>query len=274
MAARTGCIIPRKIVYMFRFFTIFILLCTSISRLIASQEDATEPVPTAYFHAVIFEGGGAIDLSFAPWDNFLEENATSFTIKIGSYRISQKFCYYGSSPIRFYDQSNSLVLEYHFKSSSSSVPEVLLLIQKSADKSLKAYGLPFDMNRIPMGHYLFQSFAKEPTFFKVDKEKFAIKPRTSRLFMPNNNSKNCLINGYLQRADKYQDALVALLPKHRAKRGILSLKVSEDRIILQQFTTQSVDLQSVVGYGSTPRLERILPEEDGNETKPPNFTDN
>ena len=274
MAARTRCINPRQFVEMFRFFTTFILLCTSINKSIASQEDATGPVPTAYFHAVIFEGGGAIDLSFAPWGNFLEENATSFTIKIGSYRVSQKFCYYGSSPIRFYDQSNSLALEYHLKPSSEVPSEELLLIQKSDDQSLRAYGLPFDMTAIPMGSYLFQSFAKEPTFFKVDDQKFSIKPRASRLFMPNNNAKNCLINGYLRRADKYQDALVAFLPKHRAKRGILSVKVSDDRIILQEFTTQSLDPQSVVGYGSTARFERILPEEDGNETKPPNFTDN
>ena len=64
-----------------------------------AQEDA--PKPSAIFKAVFWDRFTSKNLSYAPWGNYEENNATMVSLQVGFSTVSRPFAYYGSSPVKF-----------------------------------------------------------------------------------------------------------------------------------------------------------------------------
>ena len=239
-----------------------IIFLFSFGHNLFSLEESPQTSAPAFFHTIIFEGGGSEDLTYVPWGNADDENATRYSIRVGSFRMTKKFCYYGNSPIRFYDQERELVFEHEFSRDGQGDFEQIILIRRLRDGKLKSHGIPFAESLVPMGSFLLQSFANESTFFKAGETKMSIQPGKSRLFHSGQNTQNLSVNGYLMRNGKYKEALTQNISKPQSKRGIITVRVSGDLIRSTSLITGSVQKSFVLGYNSpkTMNPESNLPE--------------
>ena len=96
-------------------FNQWVLICLyTLGPSLFSLEESSQTSTPAFFHTIIFEGGGSKDLTYLPWGNAEDEYATRYSIRVGSFRMTKKFCYYGNSPIRFYNKDRELVFDHGF----------------------------------------------------------------------------------------------------------------------------------------------------------------
>ena len=228
---------------------LLIFLC-SFGQSLFSLEESPQTSGPAFFHTIIFEGGGSEDLTYAPWGNTEDENATRYSIRVGSFRMTKKFCYYGNSPIRFYNQDREPVFEHEFSRVGRGDFEQIILIRRMKDGKLTSHGLPFAESLVPMGSFLLQSFANESTFFKAGEMKMSIQAGKSKLFHSGQSTQNLSVNGYLMRNGKYKEALTQNISKPLSKRGIIAVRVSGDLIRSTSLITGSSQKSFVLGYNS------------------------
>ena len=241
--------------------SVLIFLCLFGQSLFSLEESPQTSTP-AFFHTIIFEGGGSEDLTYVPWGNAEDENATRYSIRVGSFRMTKKFCYYGNSPIRFYNKDRELVFEHGFSRDGRGDFEQIILIRRLKDGKLTSHGIPFAESLVPMGSFLLQSFANESTYFKAGETKMSIQSRKSRLFHSGQNTQNLSVKGYLMRNGKYKEALTQNISKPQSKRGIIAVRVSGDLIRSTSLITGSVQKSFVLGYNSPKTInhELNLPE--------------
>ena len=64
-----------------------------------AQEDA--PKPSAIFKAVFWDRFTSKNLSYAPWGNYEDNNATMVSLQVGFSTVSRPFVYYGPPPVKF-----------------------------------------------------------------------------------------------------------------------------------------------------------------------------
>ena len=64
---------------------------------------AKETKPTAIFSAVFWDRFTTKSITYAPWGNFDDLNATKITLQVGFSTPSQPFVYYGKPPIKFFE---------------------------------------------------------------------------------------------------------------------------------------------------------------------------
>ena len=239
-------------------FNQWALICFfSFGQSLFSLEESPETSGPAFFHTIIFEGGGSEDLTYVPWGNAEDENATRYSIRVGSFRMTKKFCYYGESPIRFYNQDREPVFEHEFSRDGRGDFEQIILIRRMKDGKLTSHGLPFAESLVPMGSFLLQSFANESTFFKAGEMKMSIQAGKSKLFHSGQSTQNLSVNGYLMRNGKYKEALTQNISKPLSKRGIIAVRVSGDLIRSTSLITGSSQKSFVLGYNSP---KTIYPE--------------
>lgn len=231
----------------------------------------TEPaVPRAIFSTIFWADDRTDFLTYAPWGNEGESNATLLSLNISSNRPSGRFAYYGPSPLRLYRKnlvyesgeesgedakvSNELALvkEYEFSHLSDGYLEELLVLMGTDDASLRIKPISFDPAKIPQGCFLFQSLAKENTYFALGDQKFALPKGGSKLIKPVDleNQSNLRIEGFLQRNQKYQSAVVKKISRFREKRGLVLVQSKKFSINLNFLLEQDGPLSSVIGYGS------------------------
>ena len=111
-----------------------------------SQEIQTKP--TAIFSAVFWDRFTSKSITYAPWGNFDEQNATKITLQVGFSTPSQPVAYYGKSPIRFFettfleDEEGSYsekveeMCEFSFEQDSGTTKELFLIFLKFLFESL------------------------------------------------------------------------------------------------------------------------------------------
>ena len=239
-------------------FNQWALICFfSFGHSLFALEEPPENSAPAFFHTIIFEGGGSEDLTYAPWGNAEDVNATLYNIRVGSFRMTKKFCYYGSSPIRFLNQDGELVFEHGFSRVGRGDFEQIILIRRMKDGKLTSHGLPFAESLVPMGSFLLQSFANESTFFKAGETKISIQSGKSKLFHSGQNTQGLSVKGYLMRNGKYKEALTQNISKPQSKRGIIAVRVSGDLIRSTSLITGSIQKSFVLGFNSPKTINSV-----------------
>jgi len=83
---------------------LFVYLSILILGQICLFSQALESKPTAIFSSVFWDRFTSKSITYAPWGNFDEQNATKITLQVGFSTPSQPVAYYGKSPIRFLKQ--------------------------------------------------------------------------------------------------------------------------------------------------------------------------
>jgi len=61
-------------------------------------------IPTAIFKAIFWDKFTSKNLSYAPWGNHNDKNATMVSLQVGFSTVSRPFVYYGSSPVKFFEK--------------------------------------------------------------------------------------------------------------------------------------------------------------------------
>ena len=121
--------------------------------------------PTAIFTAVFWEKYASAQLSYAPWGNGNEVNATTRNLRIGFSSPSKEFAYYGDDNVAFYpvniggeDEVGELemekVAEFSFTAKKDVIQRYLLLFLKGKfyiGIKYKIHGFPFLFQRFHLG---------------------------------------------------------------------------------------------------------------------------
>ena len=260
-----------------------------LSLLGLSSED---PKPTAYFQAILWDSERSETFTYAPWGNIDDQNASLLNISVSSDTLTVRFAYYGTSPLKLYRQKKEsviknqnklagnsldirqleLAVEYDFQidegSTVSANKEDILLLRRANLNKFNVYALPFSQNKVPNGSFLFQSFAKEDTFFRAGTQKFKLSAGGSRLVTPKIGEleKSLKIEGFLLKDKKYQLAMERNIGAFEKKRGIFIINVKGKSIKPYSLIERYTNYENALGYGASPSSNEPILED--NETNP------
>ena len=277
---------------LFHTFTLFfLLLLTPVVLLGLSGE---KPKPVAYFQAILWDSEEAETFSYAPWGNAEDQNASFLSISISSDTLTGRFAYYGTSPLRLYRKKEEtgksstntlsgnsldtnqweLAVEYDFQIDgghlASAAKEEVLMLQKGNLNKFKVYALPFSENKVPNGSFLFQSFAKEDTFFRTGSQKFKLPAGGSQLIAPKaaESEKSLEIEGFLLRNQKYQLAVQRKIGAFEKKRGIFIINVKGNTIKPYSLIERYSNYDNAFGYGVRPLTNEPTLEDNATHPAP------
>jgi len=275
---------------LFHILILFFLL--QITPLILFGLSGEKPKPTAYFQAILWDSEEAETFTYAPWGNSEDQNASLLSISISSDTLTRRFAYYGTSPLKLYRQKEGagngspntsssnfldtnqweLAVEYNFQIDgdhvATAIKEEVLMLRKGNLNKFNVFALSFSESKVPKGSFLFQSFAKEDTFFRVGSQKFKLSGGGNRLIVPKaGESKRSLeIEGFLLRNQKYQLAMQRNIGAFEKKRGIFIINTKGNTIKPYTLIERYSNYENAFGYGVSP-LTNEPPSED-NATNP------
>ena len=275
---------------LFHTVTLFFLL--QITPLVLPGLSGEEPKPSAFFQAILWDSEEAETFTYAPWGNAEDQNASLLNISISSDTLTRRFAYYGTSPLRLYRQKEEtgksspntlngnswdsdqweLAVEYNFQIGenhvTTAIKEEVLMLRKVNLNKFKVYALPFSVDKVPKGSFLFQSFAKEDTFFRVGSKKFKLSAGVSRLIAPKagESEKSLEIEGFLLRNQKYQLAMQRNIGAFEKKRGIFIINAKGNAIKPYTLIERHSNYENAFGYGVRPLTNE--PTLEDNATNP------
>ena len=275
---------------LFHAITMFFLL--QITPLVLPGLSGEEPKPSAFFQAILWDSEEAETFTYAPWGNAEDQNASLLSISISSDTLTRRFAYYGTSPLRLYRQKEEtgksspnilsgnswdinqweLAVEYSFQIDgghlASAIKEEVLMLRKGNLNKFNVYALPFSEDKVPKGSFLFQSFAKEDTFFRVGSQKFKLSAGVSRLIAAKagESEKSLEIEGFLLRNQKYHLAMQRNIGAFEKKRGIFIINSKGNAIKPYTLIERHSNYENAFGYGVRPLTNEPTLEE--NATNP------
>ena len=275
---------------LFHILILFFLL--QITPLILFGLSGEKPKPTAYFQAILWDSEEAETFTYAPWGNSEDQNASLLSISISSDTLTRRFAYYGTSPLKLYRQKEGagngspntsssnfldtnqweLAVEYNFQidgdHAATAIKEEVLMLRKGNLNKFNVFALSFSESKVPKGSFLFQSFAKEDTFFRVGSQKFKLPGGGNRLIVPKaGESKRSLeIEGFLLRNQKYQLAMQRNIGAFEKKRGIFIINTKGNTIKPYTLIERYSNYENAFGYGVSPLTNE--PTSEDNATNP------
>ena len=159
--------------------------------------------PTAVFSAVFWERFMSARVSYAPWGNENDDNATFCEVQVGFSAPSQKFVYYGTENLKFYDPSETStsvevealteeepvertpIAEFPFSSYGEDETKQYLLLflkdPKGTELKYKIHAFPFSTADVPQGSLKCYSQLRETVYFTFGKSKASLSSGKSTL---------------------------------------------------------------------------------------------
>ena len=259
-----------------------------ISGLFGQNPKNKEEKPTAAFSAVFWDRFMGARVSYAPWGNHSDENATFREVQIGFSSPSQKFVYYGKETLNFYDArevSNSTeqenekeripVAQFEFTHNEDEpMKEYLLLLIKQSGKGLKykLHAIPFSYSDVPASSLKCYSQLRETIYVAFEKARLSIPPGKSKLIQGEfgAGSERYLLEGYFREQGKYVKELSQQMQFSSNQRGILLFSKERNRLRVKSYLETRQSLINAIGYGVAPLLTSMEEKEeeipDGNGT--------
>jgi hypothetical protein len=163
-------------------------------------------------------------------------------------------------------------MEYNFQIDgdhvATAIKEEVLMLRKGNLNKFNVFALSFSESKVPKGSFLFQSFAKEDTFFRVGSQKFKLSGGGNRLIVPKaGESKRSLeIEGFLLRNQKYQLAMQRNIGAFEKKRGIFIINTKGNTIKPYTLIERYSNYENAFGYGVSPLTNE--PTSEDNATNP------
>ena len=248
-----------------------------------SQEVQTKP--TALFSAVFWDRFTSKNVTYAPWGNYDDKNATWITLQVGFSTPSQPFAYYGKSPIRFfetifsedenqegpYKQTTREFAEFSFDKDFGITKELFLIFLKQQNQSkFRLTSLPLAQESFEYGSFLCYSQCKEPLYLAYGKQKQALGVGKYVKFKQDEKSDNetVQLKVYKRLGSKYEEAASDYLALSPTRRSIGFLAPNRNRIRLKRYYFNNVPLESAIGYDSLPSTEVLENEIEDNSTSP------
>lgn len=225
------------------------------------------PEPTAVFRAVFWDRFTSRDLSFAPWGNGEEANATILSARVGFSQPSRSFVYYGDSPFKVFTKSFVQVDENSTQVKLNKVAEfpfqlrkgitkryLLILIKQTGSQEFKVYPLPVSQSNLPFGSFVCYSQVKEVLYLAFGSQKNVLNPGKSVKFSYEEieDIDKSKLRVFTRRNSKYEEAMVGHQRLSRESRSVIFLSAERDRIRLKRYSMKREPMESALGFGSSP----------------------
>lgn len=228
-----------------------------------------EPKPTAVFKAVFWDRFTSKDLSFAPWGNAEEANATIFSARVGFSQPSRSLVYYGDSPFKVFTKSfvqvdeNSTKLQLNKVANFSFQPRkgitqryLLILIKQPQSQEFKVYPLPISQSNLPFGSFVCYSQVKEVLYLAFGSQKNVLNSGKSVKFSYEEieDIDKSKLRVFTRRNSKYEEAIVHNQRLSRESHSVIFLSAERDRIRLKRYSMKREPVESALGFGSMPLI--------------------
>lgn len=225
--------------------------------------------PKALFQAIFLEEDSFQRFVYAPLGNPFEENASLITLPVSSKRLSDKFVYFGESPLKIFkkrDQDDGagelrgkeiklgeqleLAYEYQFSPLHSTILKEILLLGDPKNGKLNCSSISFSPDEVPIGSYQFQSFSNENFFISVGGQKLALKKGESKIInLLDVKESSVRLVVYLLRKNEYEKSYSRKIINHAKKRGVFFLRSSQKIIDVMAFIDSEGDrINRAIGY--------------------------
>jgi hypothetical protein len=259
--------------------TVACLLCT-IS--LTAQQNPQKP--TAVFSAVFWERFMSARVSYAPWGNETDNNATFREVQVGFSTPSKKFVYYGSGNLKFYKPSEISELEnveaaadnepvdriplaeFPFSADGNEETKQYLLLflkdPKAEGSNYKIHALPFSSSEVPFGSLKCYSQLGETVYFTFGKSKASLAPGKSTLIQGQigATSEFYPLTAYFLTGGKYEKVMSQSFSFSNRQRGMMFFTKQRERLRPKIFLENLQALENSIGYGANPLIEQ-MPEE-------------
>jgi hypothetical protein len=240
--------------------------------------------PTAVFSAVFWERFMSARVSYAPWGNENDDNATFREVQVDFSAPSQKFVYYGTENLKFYDPSETStsvladavtteepikrtpIAEFPFSSDGEEETKQYLLLflkdPKDTDLKYKIHALPFSTTDVPQGSLKCFSQLRETVYFTFGKSKASLASGKSTLIQGQIGSASEFrpLAAYFLSAGKYEKVMSQSLSFSNRQRGVLFFTKQRGRLRSKIYLENLQSLERAIGYGVKPLINEIPAE--------------
>lgn len=235
----------------------------AISKMIFGQ--SSEVKPTAILQAVCWDRFASKNLSYFPWGNDRDENATNLDLNIGFSSPTLPFVYYGESPIKFFvkemdrdlpkeETEQSIfnqVGEFDFTSRNGNPARYLLLFLTQQGKSkVKIFSISLKQESLPYGTFNCYSQFKENLYLAYGNQKQSLAPGKSVRFKQNESTTNSSeIKIFRRENGDYIEEITEYIKVNEGSRGIVFLSPNRKRLKMKRYYLNQTPPESMIGYG-------------------------
>ena len=240
--------------------------------------------PTAIIQAICWDRITSKNITYFPWGNHEEANATTISINIGFSIPSQPFAYYGKSPLKFFSvDSNSLsqdqndesevqlkeVGEFKFDVREGFVAEYfLLLFDQKEQQSIKFYPLSLSQDQLPYGKLNCYSQYKENLYLAFGEQKHALAPGKSVRFNEISDSKSLTrLKVYTLKNRKYSEIMAEPVNLRNDRRAIIFFSSYKMQPLLKNYNFKRIPFEYSIGFNSLPLNIARDPDSDNNASE-------
>ena len=256
-------------------------LCSFILVQTCLFSQALESKPTAIFSAVFWDRFTSKNITYAPWGNFDEQNATKITLQVGFSTPSQPVVYYGKSPIRFFetifleDEEGSYkekveeMCEFSFEQDSGITKELFLIFLKQQNQSsYKVFSLPLSQDKFEYGSFVCYSQYKEPLYLACGNQKQVLGSGKSVKFKQDekDNNEPVQLKVFKRLGAKYEEVASDYLVLSPTRRSLGFLAPNRNRVRLKRYYFNKTPIESSIGYDSVPYTELLANDSEDNST--------
>ena len=278
--------------YAWKYPALFLVACFLCIISLPAQQNPKKP--TAVFSAVFWERFMSARISFAPWGNESDVNASFREVQVGFSAPSQKFVYYGTENLKFYDPSETStsveaeivtkeavikktpIAEFPFSSDGREETKQYLLFflknPKDTELRYKIHALPFSIVDVPQGSLKFYSQLRETVYFTFGKSKASLASGKSTLIQGQigPTSEFYPLAAYFLTGGKYEQVMSQSISFSSRQRGLMFFTKQRERLKAKIFLENLQPLEKTIGYGANPLIEQLPAEKERQELEEQN----
>lgn len=262
---------------------ILIFLCIFFPSQIWLFSQAKETKPTAIFSAVFWDRFTTKSITYAPWGNFDDLNATKITLQVGFSTPTKPFVYYGKPPIKFfetifiedeneegsYKEKIKEFGEFSFEQDSGITKELFLIFLKQQNQtSYKVFSLPLSQDKFEYGSFVCYSQYKEALYLAYGNQKQVLGAGKSVKFKHNEekNNETVQLKIFKRSGAKYEEVASDYLALSPTRRSIGFLAPNRNRVHLKRYYFNKTPIESSIGYNSVPFTEFLKNDSEDNSS--------
>ncbi len=243
---------------------------------------SSPPKPSVILQAVCWDRFASKNISYFPWGNYEEENATKINLDIGFSSPSYPFVYYGKSPLKFFEQmsvassdvaeknKNKLteVGEFTFDSTEGITSDflLLLLVDKQGAK-FKTYPMSLKQENLPYESFNCYSQCRENLYLAYGEQKQVLAPGKYVRFKNIENQTSTEIQVFTRKEGKYTESMKEYIKVSKDRRGIIFFSPYRNRLKMKRYYINRSPIEEALGYGEHPFIAQIEEKSDENKTE-------
>tara|TARA_B100000242_G_C43050270_1_gene490668 strand:+ start:2284 stop:3117 length:834 start_codon:yes stop_codon:yes gene_type:complete len=242
------------------------------------------PKPSAIFKAVFWDRFTSKNLSYAPWGNYEDNNATMVSLQVGFSTVSRPFVYYGSPPVKFFektyqtetsidsspsDNEKKELGDFSFEKTEGQTQHFLLLfLKQSNNQKFKIFPLPLSYKDLELGSFKSYSQCKENLYLAYGDQKQVLAPGKSVMFrcQISEDLEKSKLRVFTRNGSKYEEVVTDYLTLNRDMRAYVFLSPYRNRIRIKRYFVDKIEEKNSLGFGMSPLKVQVQQNTDQNSS--------